>query len=165
MVEKAETMTIDINRLEIEALIQQRLHSGGFENVEDVLFDVLEIQREREAWRTKTKMPSTPRSSAALPTSIVAKAYRARKCAIVLKLTRRRGSRTVLNREVLRRCAGSRKRSSADLALPARGGGLAVANRIQVEPVDTFEELAEIPGKDHRRSDLTDLDVLFFSVY
>jgi hypothetical protein len=43
-------MTIKINRPEIEALIQQRLHSGAFESVEDVLFDALEIQREREAW-------------------------------------------------------------------------------------------------------------------
>jgi antitoxin ParD1/3/4 len=43
-------MTIQINRPEIEALIQQRLHSGAFESVEDVLFDALEIQREREAW-------------------------------------------------------------------------------------------------------------------
>ncbi len=43
-------MTIEINRPEIEALIQQRLHSGAFESVEDVLFDALEIQREREAW-------------------------------------------------------------------------------------------------------------------
>jgi len=43
-------MTIEIKRPEIEALIQQRLHSGGFESVEDVLFDALEIQREREAW-------------------------------------------------------------------------------------------------------------------
>ena len=43
-------MTIEINRPEIEALIQQRLHSGAFETVEDVLFDALEIQGEREAW-------------------------------------------------------------------------------------------------------------------
>jgi hypothetical protein len=43
-------MTIQINRPEIEALIQQRLHSGAFESVEDVLFDALQIQREREAW-------------------------------------------------------------------------------------------------------------------
>ena len=43
-------MTIEIKRPEIEALIQQRLHSGGFESVEDVLFDALEMQREREAW-------------------------------------------------------------------------------------------------------------------
>jgi antitoxin ParD1/3/4 len=43
-------MTIEINRPEIEALIQQRLHSGAFESVEDVLFDALGMQSEREAW-------------------------------------------------------------------------------------------------------------------
>jgi plasmid stabilization system protein ParE len=43
--------------------------------------------------------------------------------------------------------------------------GLAVANRIQGELVDAFEGLADVPGKGHRRSDLTNLDVLFFSVY
>jgi hypothetical protein len=43
-------MTIQINRPEIEALIQQRLHSGAFESVEDVLFDAVEIQGERETW-------------------------------------------------------------------------------------------------------------------
>jgi len=48
-------MTIQINRPEIEALIQQRLHSGAFENVEDVLFDALEIQAEREAWLQENK--------------------------------------------------------------------------------------------------------------
>lgn len=48
-------MTIEIKRPEIEALIQQRLHSGGFESVEDVLFDALEIQREREAWLKENK--------------------------------------------------------------------------------------------------------------
>jgi antitoxin ParD1/3/4 len=48
-------MTIEINRPEIEALIQQRLHSGAFESVEDVLFDALEIQREREAWLQENK--------------------------------------------------------------------------------------------------------------
>jgi antitoxin ParD1/3/4 len=48
-------MTIEINRPEIEALIQQRLHSGAFETVEDVLFDALEIQREREAWLQENK--------------------------------------------------------------------------------------------------------------
>jgi antitoxin ParD1/3/4 len=48
-------MTIQINRPEIEALIQQRLHSGAFESVEDVLFDALEIQREREAWLLENK--------------------------------------------------------------------------------------------------------------
>lgn len=48
-------MTIQINRPEIEALIRQRLHSGAFESVEDVLFDALEIQREREAWLQENK--------------------------------------------------------------------------------------------------------------
>src|ERR1700722_2522278 len=50
-----QTMTIEINRPEIEALIQQRLHSGAFESVEDVLFDALEIQGEREAWLQENK--------------------------------------------------------------------------------------------------------------
>ncbi len=48
-------MTIKIKRPEIEALIQQRLHSGAFDNVEDVLFDALEIQAEREAWLKESK--------------------------------------------------------------------------------------------------------------
>jgi plasmid stabilization system protein ParE len=43
--------------------------------------------------------------------------------------------------------------------------GLAVANRIQGELVDAFEGLADAPGKGHRRSDLTSLNVFFFSVY
>ena len=43
-------MAIEIKRPEIEALIQQRLHSGAFESVEDVLFDALEMQSEREVW-------------------------------------------------------------------------------------------------------------------
>ncbi len=48
-------MTIEINRPEIEALTQQRLHSGAFQSVEDVLFDALEIQAEREAWLQENK--------------------------------------------------------------------------------------------------------------
>ena len=48
-------MTIEINRPEIEALIQQRLRSGAFQSVEDVLFDALEIQSEREAWLQENK--------------------------------------------------------------------------------------------------------------
>jgi antitoxin ParD1/3/4 len=50
-----DLVTIQISRPEIEALIQQRLHSGAFENVEDVLLDALEIQREREAWLLENK--------------------------------------------------------------------------------------------------------------
>ena len=48
-------MTIQINRPEIEALIQERLHSGVFESVEDVLIDALEMQGEREAWLQENK--------------------------------------------------------------------------------------------------------------
>jgi antitoxin ParD1/3/4 len=48
-------MTIQINRPEIEALIQERLHSGAFESVEDVLFDALEMQREQKAWLQENK--------------------------------------------------------------------------------------------------------------
>jgi len=48
-------MSIEINRPEIEAMIQQRLRSGAFESVEDVLFDALEVQREREAWLEENK--------------------------------------------------------------------------------------------------------------
>ncbi len=48
-------MTIEITRPEIEALIQQRLHSGAFESVEDVLIDALGMQSEREAWLQENK--------------------------------------------------------------------------------------------------------------
>ncbi|MGA8540328.1 MAG: type II toxin-antitoxin system RelE/ParE family toxin [Terriglobales bacterium] len=43
--------------------------------------------------------------------------------------------------------------------------GLAIANRIQSELVDAFEGLADVPGKGHKRPDLTRRDVLFFRVY
>jgi plasmid stabilization system protein ParE len=43
--------------------------------------------------------------------------------------------------------------------------GLAIADRIQGELVDAFEGLADVPGKGHKRPDLTSCDVLFFSVY
>ncbi|MGA7077277.1 MAG: hypothetical protein WBQ43_19620 [Terriglobales bacterium] len=48
-------MTIEIKRPEIEALIQERLRSGAFESIEDVLFDALEMQGEREAWLQENK--------------------------------------------------------------------------------------------------------------
>jgi len=48
-------MTIEIKRPEIEALIQERLRSGAFSTVEDVLFDALEMQSEREAWLQENK--------------------------------------------------------------------------------------------------------------
>ena len=43
--------------------------------------------------------------------------------------------------------------------------GLGVADRIQDELLSAFEGLAEFPGKGHRRPDLTERNVLFFSVY
>ena len=43
--------------------------------------------------------------------------------------------------------------------------GLAIANRIQGELVDAFEALSDLPGKGHKRADLTRRDVLFFTVY
>lgn len=43
--------------------------------------------------------------------------------------------------------------------------GLAIADRIQGELVDAFEGLADMPGKGHKRADLTTRDVLFFSLY
>jgi plasmid stabilization system protein ParE len=43
--------------------------------------------------------------------------------------------------------------------------GLAIANRIQAELVNAFEGLADVPGKGHKRPDLTSRNVLFFSVY
>jgi antitoxin ParD1/3/4 len=52
---EGQAMTIEINRPEIEALIRQRLRSGAFESAEDVLFDALEIQSEREVWLQENK--------------------------------------------------------------------------------------------------------------
>jgi plasmid stabilization system protein ParE len=43
--------------------------------------------------------------------------------------------------------------------------GLAIANRIQGELVDAIESLVDVPGKGHKRPDLTGGKVLFFSVY
>jgi antitoxin ParD1/3/4 len=48
-------MAIEIKRPEIEKLIQQRLRSGAFESIEDVLFDALEMQGEREVWLQENK--------------------------------------------------------------------------------------------------------------
>lgn len=52
---KEPNMAMEIKRPEIEAIIQQRLHSGGFESVDDLLFDALEMQREREVWLVENK--------------------------------------------------------------------------------------------------------------
>ena len=42
---------------------------------------------------------------------------------------------------------------------------LEAADRVLEELISAFEGLTEIPGKGHRRSDLTPREVLFFSVY
>jgi hypothetical protein len=67
-------MTIEIKRPEIEALIQQRLHSGGFETVDDVLFDALEMQREREAWLKENKEAISAKIDRGWPNWTAAKA-------------------------------------------------------------------------------------------
>ena len=41
MQRKAATMTIEIHRPELEALIRERMKSGAFQNVEDVLMQAL----------------------------------------------------------------------------------------------------------------------------
>ena len=46
-----------------------------------------------------------------------------------------------------------------------REAGLTIADRIQEELMQAFEALADLPGKGHKRPDLTSRDVLFFSVY
>jgi plasmid stabilization system protein ParE len=43
--------------------------------------------------------------------------------------------------------------------------GLAIADRVQDEIMDALEGLAAVPGKGHKRPDLTTRDVLFLSVY
>lgn len=43
--------------------------------------------------------------------------------------------------------------------------GPSVANRIQDELIEAFERIADAPGRSHTRTDLTNLNVLFFSVY
>jgi hypothetical protein len=43
-------MTITVNKPEIEALIQKRLASGSFENIDDVIYRALESQDAEESW-------------------------------------------------------------------------------------------------------------------
>lgn len=43
--------------------------------------------------------------------------------------------------------------------------GLETANRIEGEILQAFADLAESPGKGHRRSDLTKYDVRFYALY
>ncbi|MEI9814493.1 MAG: type II toxin-antitoxin system RelE/ParE family toxin [Acidobacteriota bacterium] len=43
--------------------------------------------------------------------------------------------------------------------------GRGVADRIEAEILTKFADLADTPGKGHRRPDLTQADVLFYTVY
>jgi plasmid stabilization system protein ParE len=43
--------------------------------------------------------------------------------------------------------------------------GLNTANRIESERVEAFANLADTPGRGHRRSDLTNSNVLFYTLY
>jgi hypothetical protein len=42
MMKEGDAMTIQITKPEVEALINQRLQSGGFENAEDVVWQALQ---------------------------------------------------------------------------------------------------------------------------
>jgi antitoxin ParD1/3/4/toxin ParE1/3/4 len=46
-----------------------------------------------------------------------------------------------------------------------REAGRATADRVESEILDAFRDLAETPGRGHRRSDLTGHDVFFYAVY
>jgi hypothetical protein len=56
MMKEADTMTIQITKPEVEALINQRLRSGGFKDAEDVVWQALQ---------------SSPPDAAATPSKIV----------------------------------------------------------------------------------------------
>ena len=106
-------MTIQINRPEIEALVQQRLQSGAFQSAEDVISDALEVQAEREVWLQENKE------------AIHAEIERG-----LAQLDRGEGiageklrDRLEADKEVLRRCPGGGKPSAADLALSSRRSG------------------------------------------
>jgi plasmid stabilization system protein ParE len=46
-----------------------------------------------------------------------------------------------------------------------REAGMETANRIEREILGAFAGLAEAPGRDHRRPDLTRRNVLFYTLY
>jgi hypothetical protein len=53
-------MTIEIHKPELEALIQERMKSGGFQNVEDVLLEALQSSPV-----AKKKAPRKPKKNLA----------------------------------------------------------------------------------------------------
>jgi plasmid stabilization system protein ParE len=46
-----------------------------------------------------------------------------------------------------------------------REAGRAVADHVETEILDAFGALAATPGSGHRRSDLTNYDVFFYTLY
>ena len=121
---KTNATTIEINRPEIEALIQQRLHSGAFESVEEVIYDALEVQREREAWLEENKEAIDAKIGRGLAQLDRGEVIPGEQLRERLAADKRRGSRTTLEREIVHRRAGSGRRSPADLALLIGRGGL-----------------------------------------
>lgn len=59
-------MNIEINRPELEALIQKRLQSGVFDSIEEILFRALEAQDEREDWLQNNKEASNDKIELAM---------------------------------------------------------------------------------------------------
>ena len=66
-------MTIEIHRPELEALIMQRMKSGGFHNVEDVLMQALKTSPSAEDQAGK---PREKRTGADLIAAVQASPYR-----------------------------------------------------------------------------------------
>jgi len=48
MMKEADAMTIQITKPEIEALINQRLQTGGFKDAEDVILQALQSSKEED---------------------------------------------------------------------------------------------------------------------
>jgi hypothetical protein len=101
-------MTIQINRPEIEALIQQRLHSGAFQSVEDVISDALEIQAEREIWLQENKLVIDAKIERGLAQLDRGEGILETNSATALKPARPRGSPIAPAREILHRLLRSR---------------------------------------------------------
>jgi antitoxin ParD1/3/4 len=140
-------MTIEINRPEIEALIQRRLHSGAFESVEDVLFDALEIQSEREVWLLENKdaiHAKIERGLAQFDRGEGVPGDQLRGRLEADKAVAPRPLRFVKPYLVAPEAEGDLRQIWRYLLGVA---GLAIANRIQGELVDAFEGLADVPGK------------------
>lgn len=56
-------MTIEIHKPELEALILERLRSGGFENIEDVLMQALQGSPSKKETRTGVDLVAVMQAS------------------------------------------------------------------------------------------------------